>query len=385
MEVAALESGQRDIVVRTMAITIEPYRTEAQALGARALNERLKAHKLTEFLLGETPPAPDADQGVIQNRFYLALEEEAVRGGFLLAGFPAEFGGGRRVTVLNAREPLSEALIDSKYSLLGLRLLKFMQAQGPYLYALGMGSEDRPFPRLLKGAGWRVAPVPFLFRVVRAGRFLREVQPLRTSAARRALARVAAFSGGGKLGISLLQFRGAGVNTGQFTAEPIVSWGAWADEVWERCRGDFSFAVSRDLETVRAMYPLEDRTSAYLIRNGSSAVGWIAVLKTQMRDHKYFGNLQVATLLDGVVEPAARRAAIALVSRALARQGVDLLVTNQSHAGWIEAFKAAGYLTGPSNYILALSKQLTAEIAAEPGGFEKIHFTRGDSDGRLNL
>ena len=71
-------------------------------------------------------------------------QSEAV---FLLAEFPAQFGNGTQARLLNAREPLSEGIIDSKYSLLALRLLKFMQQQGPYLFALGMGGEDRPFPR----------------------------------------------------------------------------------------------------------------------------------------------------------------------------------------------------------------------------------------------
>jgi hypothetical protein len=368
-----------------MAIKIELYRTAAQAAGARALNERLRAHNLTEFLLGETPPPPDSDSGVIRNRFYLASEDDAIRGGFLLAGFPAEFGTGRKTTLLNAREPLSEALIDSKYSLLGLRLLKFMQAQGPHLYALGMGSEDRPFPRLLKSSGWRISQVPFLFHIIRSRRFLRELQMLQTSPARRIASRLATLTGTGTLASSILQLRGTTTRTNGFSIERITTWGLWVDDLWNRCRADLSFAVSRDLETVRALYPLEDRTAAYLVRQAGEQAAWIAVLKTQMRNHKYFGNLHIATLLDGVAPPDVRRTAIALVSRTLAREGVDLLVTNQSHAGWIAAFQAAGYLSGRSNYILALSRQLAADIAAEPGGFDKIHFTRGDSDGRIHL
>jgi len=106
---------------------------------------------------------------------------------------------------------------------------------------------------------------------------------------------------------------------------------------------------------------------------------------SQMRGHKYFGDLQVATLLDGVALPGARRGCVTLVSRALEREGADLLVTNQSHVEWVAAFRAAGYLRGPSNYILALSKRLAADIASQPGGFARMHFTRGDSDGRIHL
>jgi hypothetical protein len=90
-------------------------------------------------------------------------------------------------------------------------------------------------------------------------------------------------------------------------------------------------------------------------------------------------------LVDGVALPGAQRGSVTLVSRALTREGADLLVTNQSHMRWVEAFRAAGYLRGPSNYVLALSKQLAADIASQPGGAAKMHFTRGDSDGLCHL
>jgi hypothetical protein len=47
----------------------------------------------------------------------------------------------------------------------------------------------------------------------------------------------------------------------------------------------------------------------------------------------------------------------------ITKLSVDLLATNQSPTAWIEAFQAAGYRPALSNYILALSKQLAAEIA----------------------
>jgi hypothetical protein len=239
----------------------------------------------------------------------------------------------------------------------------------------------------LKGAGWTLYPVPFLFRVVSAGRFLRQLRLLRASTARRVLAGFAAASGTGKVAISALQFRAvtAAPAARGFAVEPVAAWGDWVDELWEQCRGECSFAVRRDLRTVRALYPLDDRTRGYRVRQGGRPVGWIAALRTPMRDHKYFGDLQVATLLDGVAIPGARLASIVLASRALAREGADLLVTNQSHSEWVQAFRSAGYLSGPSNFILALSKQLAAEINAQPGGLARVHFTRGDSDGRIHL
>ncbi len=369
-----------------MAIQIEPYTCPEQAAPAREFNARVSPAQ-PAFFLAEEPPLPGAPGSVLRNDVYLVREEGAVRGGFLIASFPAEFGDGRKVVALNTREPISEALVDSKYALLGLRMLKFMERQGPYLFALGIGGENLPFSRLLKGAQWRLSQVPFLFRVVRGRRFLLEVRTFRSSPVRRAAARVAAYSGLGGAGIALAQSRciqGAFSLAG-VSIERIERWDDWIDELWSLRRADHSFAISRDLRTVLELYPFADRERAYLVRRDGRIVGWISARLTCMCDDRYFGNLTVGTLMDGVVERQSRRAAVTLVSRALARDGADLLVTNQSHVEWLAAFRGAGYLDGPSNYILALSRQLAAEISTQPGGFERMHFTRGDSDGRFHL
>jgi hypothetical protein len=157
------------------------------------------------------------------------------------------------------------------------------------------------------------------------------------------------------------------------------------DELWHQCRRDISFGVSRDLRTVRALYPLDERVRGYSVRRGGKPVGWMAAQTTQMHDHKYFGNLRVSTLLDGIALPGDMGSVVSLVSRSLIREGTDLLVTNQSHESWLHAFRASGYLSGPSNYILALSKGLATGIVAQSNGLARIHFTRGDSDGRGHL
>jgi hypothetical protein len=370
-----------------MALRIELFTTDAQAAEAAAFNRRMQAHDQTEYVLYEQPPYMEPDDAPIRNRFYVVRDEDAVRGSLLLAAFPGSFGSGEDADVINCREPISEAIIDSRFALVALRLLKFMEKQGPYLFALGMGGEDRPFPRLLKSAGWTLQPVPFLFRVARAGAFLRELRMLRTSPVRRILSRVAAITGAGKLGVTALQFRSAtaALSASGLTVAPITAWEGWVDELWQQCRRDISFGVSRDLRTVRDLYPLDERVHGYCVRRGGKPIGWMAAQTTQMNDHKYFGSLRVSTILDGIALPGDMRSVVSLVSRSLIREGADLLVTNQSHESWLEAFRGSGYLSGPSNYILALSKGLAAAVSAQPNGLARMQFTRGDSDGRCHL
>src|SRR4029077_1320910 len=128
----------------------------------------------------------------------------------------------------------------------------------------------------------------------------------------------------------------------------------WADTLWDRVRADYSFAVARDRATLTSLYPLgpgHDRYLACVFRNGNGIVGWAVCIRTTMRDHQYFGNLTVTTILDAVSLPDAAGACIAALSRHAAAD-TDLLVTNQSNARWLSAFRHAGYASAPSNYLL---------------------------------
>ncbi len=95
--------------------------------------------------------------------------------------------------------------------------------------------------------------------------------------------------------------------------------------------------------------------------------------------------MRVATILDCATIPSEMAGIVTLATRELARSGVDLVITNQLHEDWLKAFKKAGFLQSKSNYILGLSKDLAASISRNSGGMERVHFTRGDSDGRMHL
>jgi hypothetical protein len=143
------------------------------------------------------------------------------------------------------------------------------------------------------------------------------------------------------------------------------------------------FSVLRDRATLECLYPLDDpKYLAYVARQRGDVVGWVVAVNTQMRDHNHFGNLRVATVLDAGALPSAAAAVASHMRRALAAAGAELVVTNQTHACWLHAFRRAGFLNGPSNYLFATSKRLSQSIGA---GVSHIHVTRGDGDGRIHL
>jgi len=257
-----------------------------------------------------------------------------------------------------------------------------MQRQADAVFMVGMGAIDRPLPKLLLAGGWSVRPVPFLFRVHHSGRFLSELQMLRTTAAKRIAAQVARITGLGAIGLAFKQ-RTSGPVRG--TVREVNTWGEWADEVWLQCRENCSFAVQRDRRTLESLYPLSDeRTRLFLIERNGQPVGWSVCYHAALVNHRHFGNLKVGSILDCMAAPDAMATTAILTDRELGSMGADLVLINHSHNGWVEAYHTAGFLDGPSNYMLGMSKKLT-EVLRDTGGEGQIHVTRGDGDGRIHL
>jgi len=58
---------------------------------------------------------------------------------------------------------------------------------------------------------------------------------------------------------------------------------------------------------------------------------------------------------------------------------------DRTHRAWVGGLEAAGFLKGPSNFGLALSKTLAAKIPSCEQRWREFHFNRGDGDGPINL
>ena len=355
----------------------------------RAFNERMRAANAPlDSLLPDQPNNSHTlgvpPQAVEWTKFVAVDNEDEVRGGFLLMTQPGWLNG-ELVPVANYQEPLSEGIVDPRYAMVGMHMLCYVQKHWPLTFAVAMGGVDRPLPRLLQAAGWHVYPVPFLFHAVHSSRVLRELRVLQERTATRLAARADTLTGAGALGFAALQHRAW---TSSFVArgtqiERIERWDDWSDVLWRETRESSSFTVVRDRATLECLYPLDDpKYLAYVLRVRGNVAGWAVAIDTQMREHSHFGNLRVATVLDAVAQPEAAIPLVSQLRRLLAGTGVDLIVTNQSHERWVDAFRQAGFLGGPSNYLLAVSPPLSTAIGDR---LARVHVTRGDGDGRIHL
>lgn len=369
-----------------MPIAIVPFTRDLEPAVQR-FNSRMRDGKApSSFLLPERAGEPRT--GVVRSQQFIAVDGLEVRGGIIILEHPAHLdvgptpgGGATRERVVNLQSPLSEAIIDSRYAMVSIQLIRFAVKHCARAYVVGMGSMQHPLPRLLRASGWSVRPVPFFFRILRPSRALRELQPLRRTPALRMAAAVGAFSGLAAAALAVMQRSRASVSglRAQVVKRPDQQGGEEDDATWRAVASRLSFGVARDQETLpRYVWP---QVTRYRVYRDQECVGWFSLLVVAMRGNNYFGNLRVATLVDVLArDPGDTAPLAALAARQAREEKCDLIVSNQLHTEGQAALRRAGFLTSRSNYLLATSKALSEEMRDDTS-----LVSRQDGDGLTNL
>jgi hypothetical protein len=125
--------------------------------------------------------------------------------------------------------------------------------------------------------------------------------------------------------------------------------------------------------------PSETHLTRIEVRRDGKLTGW-AVVGERRKDSKY-GTMRVGSVVDCLSLPGEFLPVVQAATEVLTSQDFDLILTNQSHGNWCQAFKAAGYLTGPSNFLFAASKKLAELLTPFDQVRLRMHFTRADGDG----
>ena len=385
---ATAQSARRHHVetATTLSIAIVPYAADLEE-GVRQLNRRLAAGG-AEIRFPESH-VPDwlqktADRTVFQE-YFLAVDG-GVRGGYILKTQDFWIDGQAR-TIADLRLPLSEGIVNPDYNFLGLQLVTNALTRQPLLFALGMGGYGQALPQLLKAMRWSIGPVPFLFRVVRPGNFLKNITALRTSKLRRFACDTAAGTGLGWLTWKAAAFlRPAYGRPRSVVWEEVGEFDPWGDEIWDAAKDDYALVAVRNTAVLRDLYPRQDKRFIRLkVSRDGKPIGWAVGLATAMAGHKQFGNMKVGTIVDGFAAPGDALDVACCVCEALEARSADVIVSNQSHAVWSGALSRCGFRQGPTNFLFAVSPKLARLLPEFPHALGTFHLNRGDGDGPIHL
>jgi hypothetical protein len=367
-------------------VEIKPYTQDLEPM-VRAFNLRLRAggEQYWTFPESHVPRFPKLPNRNPYQEFFLAWDLGEVRGGYLLTHSRFAIRGESTWIACGPQLNMSEGIVNRAYGITGALNVRDALKRQPLLYGLGIGGFEEPQAKLLAAMRWPLRAVPFFFKVLNPSPFFANIAYLRRSPGTRLMLQVARCTGLGWAALRIAHFR-PGRRDGSTSLEPSFDFGPWADELWNKCKGSYSLIALRDSGTLNRLYPpangrfLRLRTS-----RAGKLVGWAVVLDSQMSGHKQFGNMRVGSIVDCLAEPEDAAAVVHNSSCFLAQRGVDLIVSNQASSEWGRAFLDAGYMQGPSNFILGLSPMLAARLDPLELSRKSIHMNRGDGDGPINL
>ena len=156
------------------------------------------------------------------------------------------------------------------------------------------------------------------------------------------------------------------------------------DLVWEKSKQYNSFAALRNCEYLKTLYSNKRFIKLQFVEN-NKIVGWSISLSSKLADHKYFGNMKLGSIIDCLSLKGYEASIVRLTSKMLENKEVDLIVSNQSHIFWKNAFKVNSFINGPSNYVFASSRVLSDKLLNGKKLKDYMHLTRADGDGPINL
>ena len=285
--------------------------------------------------------------------------------------------------------PITAGLFNKKYNICGVLLLQDAQTKYKNLFCLGMGGYSEPLPKLLKSLNWNLQTVPFFFKIYNPHSFLKNISYLKNTKFRSFLAKFLTNSGIGWLIIkiffqliSLLHFRIK--KYPNLVVREIDDFREDFDSVWKKTKQNNSFIAVRNSEYLKTLYS-NKRFIKLKFFDSDKIIGWSISLCTQLDNHKQFGNMKLGSIVDCLSLKGYETSIIKKTSQILKQKGADLIVSNQSHIFWKNAFKNNSFISGPSNFVFASSIALSEKLKSNVKSKNYMHLTRGDGDGPINL
>lgn len=324
--------------------------------------------------------------GPLRDRMLVALEGSEIRARqhfwqrtIYLAGRPRSF--------VWPAGPVSEGLVNPKYALFSLALLRYSLSLEPLHMSLGLGSYQNTISRIFIKLGWKHEAVPFLFYPARPNKVLQQMAGRYSSTRRRALLEFLRLSGLASLGCHAYQNALKLLRPKRgLQCEEVEAFGQEADDIWEECHRGYKAIVLRNSTTLNYFFPPGDkRYERVVVRRGGKPLGWLLLTRRKMVSSAHFGDLYVGTIADGLCRPQDARSLLAFGLSRLLGHGVDLCVANWTNKAWADASLRLGFLPGVTNFFYFTSQTGSPPLLTAECPLEQMHFNRGDGDGPAAL
>jgi len=371
------------------------FARESDIVAVARLNSRLKAGgrqdemPLDPALPGEAEYRPEGFP--LFRQMLIAEDGQEVRAAMMLCHHNIYINCAK-LDFCWTKMPLSEGIIDVRYSLAIIQLMKKALDYQPFLMGLGAGNPESEGYRFFVKLKWRYQSIPFFFYPVKVGKVLRGLRYFKNNPMLHYGALLGAYSGAGA-GLSQMLNLRRKLSTKKFGSlslyevSPVESFDDWADRIFATSIDDYPVAIRSDATSLNIVYPPSDHRYIRLrVRKKGTKqdAGWIVLASKQMNNNHYFGDLNVGTLVDGFGRPENISLLVAAGLNHLIDRGVDLIVANYSHKTWIDACLSAGMFSGPSNFQIFVSPK-GSPLLTESFPLAQIHLARGHSDGMDNL
>jgi hypothetical protein len=360
---------------------------EALIPAVEAFNRRMQAGgRPWGFYVDPVPDwIPKRNGAQVWREFYLAVDErDEVRGGFALKPQNWLIRGVTHV-VTDWQGPVSEGVIDSRFAMLAVRLIREMSSRRPALYSWGHGGNEQPVVQILASMNWLIHETPLCLLVLNPTRFLRLNRYLRSTPARRVLLDALAWSGLGSLGWRATHFaqRARFASRHTAVATEVPAFGPWADELWQRVKDRYSAIAVRDSASMNTLTPAGSWPHVVRLRvsRDGMTIGWALVMHTAMRDDARFGDLRVGSIVDCLADPDLAGEIVHAASGWLRRSGADVVVSNQSHPKWHLGFARNGYLLLQGRRLFIGSPRLRELLEPFDEVAQGLHLTNMDGHG----
>ncbi|MDB5441444.1 MAG: hypothetical protein JWM33_3871 [Caulobacteraceae bacterium] len=291
---------------------------------------------------------------------------------------------GAELQVSSGTYPISLGVIERRYALAGVMLLRAMAQALPFRLFLGMGPpETNVTSKLCQTLGWSVSPAPYLFLPLR-------LAPLAAKrfATRPWLARAIGWAG--KLGLGWPVEAVARLRAPRpkhpLRLQSTPQFDERLDEWWARYRKEVGFSLVRDSRQLNAMFPSQiGAFERWLILDGDRVAGYAILLVPPIHDSRAVFGAYVATLVEFCVRGEAVEDAARTLALALRRRAFDAVIANQTHAPTLKALQRAGFQPRETQMYLALAPALAAALEAAGLAVGDMVIGRGDGDGPIGL